>query len=456
MNERSPSDPMPTGSSDGPTAIHGGAGIDPALSPAARVASQPALPSVEVPSIEDPIELADLLGAEERGLLKSACELGCQLSILNAEGRCVFAEPADEEGGTPVGGPPGRERTQTVRREVFHGGDRLALIVARLPVCDTPPRADSAEGEEPTRRPDLRAVHFAVRLAESLILSAVRQTLTTRVHLAHVEEAYCELQLKAGRLEQAVQRMRDADRVKANFLATVSHELRTPLTSVLGYSEMLLDGLAGPLNDEQRDYLSTVMAKGEQLLGLISKLLDVSRIELAGVQLQRRPLDLRDLVHEVVYMQGPQARRKRLQVDVTIPPSLPAVQGDREKLRQVLGNLLSNAIKFTPEHGTVRIVAQVEGGGEQAVRVSVIDSGIGIPAALHNKVFDAFYQVDNSSTREYEGSGLGLAIVRRFVEAHGGRVWVENGPERGTLIHFTLPLPAAPAAVPSGTGAAHF
>jgi signal transduction histidine kinase len=197
------------------------------------------------------------------------------------------------------------------------------------------------------------------------------------------------------------------------------------------------------------------MAKGEQLLGLISKLLDVSRIESAGVQLQRRPLDLRDLIHEVVYVQAPQARRKRLQIELTLPPQLPLVSADREKLRQVLTNLVGNAIKFTPEHGTVGITARVPTPSEGAsfVQVSVIDSGIGIPSDLHAKVFDAFYQVDSSSTREYEGSGLGLAIVHRFVEAHGGRVWVERGRERGTLIHFTLPVEANS---PSLNAGAHF
>lgn len=386
-------------------------------------------------SVDDPIDASTLLGAEEQGLLQSVCELGCELLVVDSHDLALFGKAelarADSLSGTPC-----------VRRDVFYAGERMATVVAvPLPgsaVAATRGMADDRSG-------GLRVAHFAVRLAESLLYAAIRRTLTTRAHEAYVEETHCELQQKGQRLEQAVERMRDADRVKASFLATVSHELRTPLTSVLGYSEMLLDGLAGPLNEEQRDYLSTVMAKGEQLLALISKLLDVSRIETVGVQLNRRPLDLRDLVHEVVYVQSPQARRRRLQVHVDLPAQLPLVLADREKLRQVLSNLISNAIKFTPEHGEVQVVVQTlpsdDLAAARSVQVSVIDSGIGIPPELHDKVFDTFYQVDNSPSRAYEGSGLGLAIVRRFVEAHGGQVWVESGRERGTVFRFSLPVP---------------
>ncbi len=392
------------------------------------------------PPSDEPIDPARLLGAEERGLLLSACDLGCQLAIFDAAQTCLFGDPAllpserMREGAGPL-----------VQREVFYGTACIATIVA-APLPDRTSSEPAQGGGD--RGASLRAAHFALRLAESLLYASLRRTLAARSHQAYVEETHCELQLKAQRIEQAVERMRDADRIKASFLATVSHELRTPLTSVLGYSEMLLDGLAGPLNEEQRDYLSTVMAKGEQLLGLISKLLDVSRIESVGVQLNRRPFDLSDMVHEVVYLQAPHARRRRLQVQISLSEQLPQIFGDRDKLRQVMSNLVSNAIKFTPENGRVEITAHSLNADDPAtvrsVQVSVIDSGIGIPPELHDKVFDTFYQVDNSPSRAYEGSGLGLAIVRRFVEAHGGRVWVESSQPRGTVFHFTLPAAQTP------------
>lgn len=405
----------------------------------------PMLPGVS-PSqgIDDPIALSELLNPEERSLLDAARELGCELMLLEPSGEPVVGQRLPEltarltellrAAGKPV--PLQANGRQYLCLALMHAGEPLGVIMVG-------PLPDAGEG----RARILRVAHYQIRLAETLVTTALRRTLATRLHLAHVEEAYCELQQKTHRLEQAIQRMKDADRIKANFLATVSHELRTPLTSVLGYSEMLLEGLAGPLNDEQREYLQTVMVKGEQLLGLITTLLDVSRIESAGVQLQRRAVDLHELVRDVFQTLAPQARRKRLKVHTETPDNLARLDGDRDKLRQVLLNLVGNAIKFTPAYGEIKVAArdapQEEPGGPPCVEILVIDNGIGIPDHLHDKVFDAFYQVDNSATREYEGSGLGLAIVRKFVEAHGGRVWVENGPHGGATFHLILPAATA-------------
>jgi len=397
-------------------------------------------------SLDDPIVLGDLLNPEERALLDAAAELGCALTLLDARGRpIVGAGAAPLPAGLVQTLAPGAglvpmkvDGRDYLCLQLTHDGQPLGIIAAG-------PLPEAREG----RARILRLAHYLIRLAETLVTGALRRTLTTRVHLSHVEEAYCELQQKTQRLEQAIARMKDADRVKANFLATVSHELRTPLTSVLGYSEMLLEGLAGPLNDEQREYLQTVMIKGEQLLGLITTLLDVSRIESVGVELVRIPVDVHELVREVFQTLAPQGRRKRLRIRADLPEGLWKIDGDRDKLRQVLLNLVGNSIKFTPAYGEIQVIGRnlpsAGGGldGTARVQLSVIDSGIGIPSHLHDKVFDAFYQVDNSATREYEGSGLGLAIVRKFVEAHGGQVWVENGPGRGAIFHLTLPAAMA-------------
>jgi signal transduction histidine kinase len=399
-------------------------------------------------AIDDPIALSDLLNPEERTLLDAARELGCELTLIDASGQAVVGSKNDGLHGELaklLGTTPGSVSVRVTGRDylclsLLHDGEALGVIAAG-------PLLEASEG----RARVLRIAHYLIRLAETLVTGALRRTLTTRVHLAHVEEAYCELQQKTHRLEQAIQRMKDSDRIKANFLATVSHELRTPLTSVLGYSEMLLEGLAGPLNDEQREYLQTVMVKGEQLLGLITTLLDVSRIESVGVELQRTAVDVHELVRDVLQTLAPQGRRKRLNLHAELPEQLWRLDGDRDKLRQVLLNLVGNAIKFTPAYGEIKVVGQNlppdhgpgplgdTGSAIARVQLSVIDTGIGIPSHLHDKVFDAFYQVDNSATREYEGSGLGLAIVRKFVEAHGGQVWVENGDGRGAVFRVTLP-----------------
>ena len=384
-------------------------------------------------SLDARIPVLSLLTEEELLLLRAASDLGCALSLLDAHGETVVGPDTPKEVLTAAPGQSPWFVTAAscdyLCSAVFHDGEQLCLIVCRLPSSGA------------SRALGLRTAHYFIRLAETLLTGGLRRVLTTRVHLACVEEAYCELQNKSQRLEQAIVQMRDADRVKASFLSTVSHELRTPLTSVLGYSEMLMEGLAGPLNPEQREYLQTVMDKGEQLLGLISKLLDVSRIEAAGVQLQRTVLQLPVLLNDVLQSMSPQSSRKRLQLTTKLPPELLAVEVDRDKLRQVLVNLCSNAIKFTPQDGSVTVTAAnlVQTDKSMWVLLSVADSGIGIPTHLHDKVFDTFYQVDNSATREYEGSGLGLSIVRKYVDAHGGKVWIENRPGGGAIFHLTLP-----------------
>ncbi|MFO0572502.1 MAG: HAMP domain-containing sensor histidine kinase [Polyangia bacterium] len=418
--------------------------------------------------LEDPPRLKLLLGEEERRLLDAARELGCEVSVVDPGGEPVLGPPpppavlADRSDSAPwcttIGG------REYLCAAVFHDGEALCYLV-----CS--PIGPEARGEGRAR--GLRTAHYLLRMSEALVLSALRRALATRVHLLHVEEAYCELQLRTQRLEQAVQRMRESERIKNIFLATVSHELRTPLTSVIGYTEMLLEGLAGPLSDEQRDYLQIVMDKSDQLHQLITKLLDVSRIESTGVTLSRVPVDLRDLLREVLTFVAAQLRRKRTRVELQLPEDLPALHGDYEKLRQVLVNLIANAVKFTPECGEVKVVARElpatesknpphkdrdkdpgeapAGGGSSSdggggwVQLSIIDNGIGIPLHLHEKVFDLFYQVDSSVTREHQGSGLGLSIVRKYVEAHGGRVWIEDQPERGCIFHLILPALHGPA-----------
>ena len=225
--------------------------------------------------------------------------------------------------------------------------------------------------------------------------------------------------------------------MKSSFLATVSHELRTPLTSVIGYSEMLLEGLAGDLSPEQREYVRTIMEKGDQLLALISNILEISRIEAGAVTLLRQPLDPGALVEEIVNAARAQANRRRIAIAFAATPGLPQVLVDREKMRQALVHVLGNAVKFTPEGGAVRIEVRPAPTG---VEVAVIDNGIGIPAAALPRIFDAFYQADSSSTREYGGAGLGLTIARSFILAHDGEIRVESVPNKGTTVVVKLPV----------------
>jgi signal transduction histidine kinase len=287
------------------------------------------------------------------------------------------------------------------------------------------------------------------------VLSVIVQTsyarhLTSQIHIAAIQEAYNELTEKNRRLADSVEKLKDLDKLKSNFLATVSHELRTPLTSVIGYSEMLLEGLAGDLAEEQRDYVQIIMEKGDQLLQIITEVLDISKIETGSIQLSCEWVKLADLLHQVADAMMPQARSKEIALTYTVPEILPSVWADRAKTRQAILNLVSNAIKFTPREGAVEISATESkmrsedespvSGGRPAVRIQVKDNGIGIPQGSQQKIFEAFYQVDSSSTREYGGTGLGLSIVKNFVEAHGGRVWVESSETSGSVFNVELPV----------------
>jgi two-component system, NarL family, sensor histidine kinase BarA len=227
----------------------------------------------------------------------------------------------------------------------------------------------------------------------------------------------------------------------------MSHELRTPLTSIIGYSEMLSEGLAGPLNPEQGEYVRTIVDKGETLLKLISSILDISQIEAGKVRLAFEPVDVGELLQNALTSVAPQAQKKGVGLRVRRPEGPQArVGADRDKLRQVVVNLLANAVKFTPAGGTVSVQLSEQGPqpelGREGYRILVEDSGVGIPSDQFDRIFQSFYQVDNSSTREFGGAGLGLAIVKSFVEGHGGVVRVAS--ELGHGARFTAVLPVRP------------
>ena len=294
-------------------------------------------------------------------------------------------------------------------------------------------------------------LHFA-QLLDTLVAAGQKTFLTSQVHIEATLESNRDLEVQNKRLEQMNVQLKDMDRLKSSFLATVSHELRTPLTSIIGYSEMLSEGLVGSLNQEQTEYVKTIMDKGDTLLKLISSILDVTQIEAGKVRLTFEPVNVGDLVSTAVSSIKPQAQRKSLQLDLRLPARAVEVRADREKLRQVMVNLLSNAVKFTPKGGWVQVLIteakfQPELDAE-GWRFVVQDSGVGIPADQLDKIFQSFYQVDNSSTREFGGAGLGLAIVKSYVEGHGGVVRVQSELGQGSRFEVVLPVsPPPPRAV---------
>ncbi|MBN2495074.1 MAG: PocR ligand-binding domain-containing protein [Deltaproteobacteria bacterium] len=301
-----------------------------------------------------------------------------------------------------------------------------------------------------------KVVEHLVQVIEVMLYTGYKQILTSRMHVESVTAGYTELQHKNQQLRESYERLKELDRLKSSFLATVSHELRTPLTSVIGYSEMLLEGLAGELIGEQRDYVQTIMEKGENLLSLISSILDFSKVESGNLRLNRAPTRILDVVDSAISTIMPLARKKSVAVERHVGGEMPLLRIDGEKVRQALVNLLGNAVKFNREGGTIAlqidqlsrartkidddVPAALSPPDEIVMRIQIRDTGIGIPPQKIDRIFDSFYQVDSSSTREYGGTGLGLAISKSFVEAHGGVIEAQSKLGDGSTFTVLLPI----------------
>ena len=259
-----------------------------------------------------------------------------------------------------------------------------------------------------------------------------------------------QLELRAGELEVANQELRILDRAKDGFLSNVSHELKTPLSTVNGYLEMLGSGSLGPLDAPQVSALAVMGRNLKRLVALINEMIEFSRMEIRGVQLNVALFDVGNLVREAMASVQPHALAKDISVGIYCPDDFRPVWGDRTRLAQVLGILLSNAVKFSPDGGLVNI--HVSEQGEHGLAIAVSDSGIGIDPAYHARVFDRFFQVDGSMSRPYEGTGIGLPIAKSIVETHGGQIHLASELGKGATFTVAIPeavfdLEAAPADV---------
>ena len=265
--------------------------------------------------------------------------------------------------------------------------------------------------------------------------------------ITELKNAQAALEEQIQIVEQANIRLRELDRLKSNFLANVSHELRTPLNSIIGFAELLVDGLAGDMNEQQHEFVNDIHASGKHLLDLINDILDLSKIEAGRLEIHPEKLDFAQLIEETKASVAHLFKRKQQTLRIEVSEKLPEVNVDRVRIKQVLLNLLSNAHKFTLEKGTITLKASRM--DSSALLVSVADTGIGIAEEDYDSVFEEFQQVDSSATREIQGTGLGIPISRRIIEMHGGRLWMESELGEGTTFTFILPLsgPAVPGEV---------
>jgi signal transduction histidine kinase len=238
-------------------------------------------------------------------------------------------------------------------------------------------------------------------------------------------------------LRRANEELTHLDELKSDFMATMSHELRTPLTSIIGYSDMLLSGMTGRLDEKQTAFIDSILKNGETLLNLINDILDLTKIEAGKLELKLEPVDLRAALLAVLPVIKPRATEKRIKVSTFLPTDLPPVHADAGKLNQILLNLLTNGIKYTPDNGSVSVEARRSDG---FVEVWVTDTGIGIAKEDQERIFQRFTQIDSSTTRAQGGTGLGLAIAKELVELHGGRIRVQSRLGKGSSFVFSVPV----------------
>ena len=231
-------------------------------------------------------------------------------------------------------------------------------------------------------------------------------------------------------------RLKELDKLKSDFVSNVSHELRTPLTAIKGSVDNMLDGLTGDLNEKQNRYLVRVKSNADRLARLINDLLDLSRIE-AGIKLKRTNLSLPTVAREVVESLGSVAAEKLISFEIECPDVNLTAWADPDRIVEVLTNLIGNAIKFTPTNGKVTLC--LKRNGNEWVKISVADTGPGIPSDEANRIFDKFYQVTQPEKQKAMGTGLGLSITKALVEMHGGKIWLESEVGKGSIFSFILP-----------------
>jgi signal transduction histidine kinase len=263
------------------------------------------------------------------------------------------------------------------------------------------------------------------------------------------------LELKLNELAESNLALYEANKLKGDFLANVSHELRTPLNSIIGFAEVLQETLAdrtGPVDDKRKRYTSNIITSSRRLLELINDLLDLAKIEAGRLDLRLSTVSISDTAEGLATLIRPLADKRHIQLAVKVPAKLPAVETDAGKLQQVLFNFLANAVKFTPPGGKVTLAATLipaRGKRKSAhVRVSVSDTGPGIPEADHDRIFDKFTQLDSSVTKEHPGTGLGLTISRELAEVLQGRIELDSEPGKGATFSLVLPIVYEPPTAP--------
>ncbi|HBD05440.1 TPA: hypothetical protein DCZ32_03200, partial [Candidatus Uhrbacteria bacterium] len=246
-----------------------------------------------------------------------------------------------------------------------------------------------------------------------------------------------KLAVTAKETELINKELRTLDVAKDEFVSIASHQLRTPLTALKGYAGMLLDGDAGPINDKQHEYLLEIKNSNDRMIGLITALLNVSRVDLGVFIVEPERLNLKKVAEDALKDLGVKIVGKQLQIETNFRDDVPLINADLNIVRMIFQNLLSNAVKYTPEKGRINVNLKKDGSN---ILISVADSGYGIPSNVQSKIFTKMFRADNARVKDPDGTGLGLYIIKSTLEKTGGKIWFESIENKGSTFYVTIPL----------------
>jgi len=297
--------------------------------------------------------------------------------------------------------------------------------------------ADKREGKQPRRIGQILIAMGVLQpgdLDRAIAAMVVQLQKALQMANRRLEERVRE---RTVELSHALERLSELNQLKANFVANISHELRTPMTHIVGYIDLLADDTFGPVSPQQREALETLHRAAERLTGLIDDLIQFSDTSRGGITLNSESVSLRNLIQETLTRMMSKAQRGNVRIEVNLPSDLPPVQADGRKITWVISQLVDNGIKFTPSGGKVVVRA---GGVSDRVWITVEDTGVGIPSARLNELFEPFHQLDGSITRRQGGTGIGLYLCKQIVEAHGSRITLQSKEGSGSTFLFDLPI----------------